>query len=325
MSLHVPQPPLDLIGLGMATLDILLRVESMPTWERPGPVEAAELDGGGPVGTACAAAARLGARVGFVGTVGSDELARRKTEYLHVYGVDTSRMVERTGPERQVVIVYIDAATGERTFSGLRGFGADPLAPEELDRDYLRRARYLHLDGFHHAAALAAARWVHEAGGRVCIDCGQTDARAIGDHTRELLALVDVLICGSGFGRAATGLEEPRAAGKALLALGPSIVVQTEGAEGSHTSARTGECFHTPAFPVEVVDTTGAGDVFHGAYLVGLLRGWDLPTVARFATAVAALECTRLGGRRGIPTFDETRAFLAARGLELPREGPPCR
>jgi len=100
-----------------------------------------------------------------------------------------------------------------------------------------------------------------------------------------------------------------------MMALGPQIVVQTEGRDGSYTlTAR--EHFHTPAFDVEVVDTTGAGDVFHGAYLVGLLRGWDLPMVAAFATAVAAIKCTQLGGRKGIPTSDQTIAFLKKRGYD---------
>jgi sugar/nucleoside kinase (ribokinase family) len=78
------------------------------------------------------------------------------------------------------------------------------------------------------------------------------------------------------------------------------------------------ECFHVPAFEVAVVDTTGAGDVFHGAYLAGLLQGWDLRQVTLFSTAVSAIKCTQLSGRRGIPCFEESMEFLRKRGL-----GPP--
>ena len=99
--------------------------------------------------------------------------------------------------------------------------------------------------------------------------------------------------------------------------MGPSIFVQTEGEEGSYTIT-SDECFHTPAFSVEVVDTTGAGDVFHGAYIVGLLHGWNLQQVAQFATAASAIECTNLGGRVGIPCFDEVISFLNERGILLP-------
>ena len=93
-------------------------------------------------------------------------------------------------------------------------------------------------------------------------------------------------------------------------------MVQTVGIDGSYT-VTADEQFHTPAFEVDVVDTTGAGDVFHGAYLAGLLRGWDLRRVAIFSSAVSAIKCTRLGGRAGIPRFDKVLAFLRERGIEI--------
>jgi len=100
-----------------------------------------------------------------------------------------------------------------------------------------------------------------------------------------------------------------------MLSLGPQIVVANRGRDGSYTIT-AGKCFHTPAFDVNVLDTTGAGDVFHGAYLVGLLRGWDLQMVTLFATAVSALKCTSLGGRKGIPTYAQTVAFLRLQGYD---------
>jgi sulfofructose kinase len=301
----------------MSTLDVLIRLGEMPTWERGARIEGFSLDGGGPVGTACVAASRLGARTGFVGIAGNDVVAELKLQSLRENGVDTSRVAIRDRPETQVVIVYVNEDTGERIFSRLRRFGDDPLTPAELDREYLTSAAWLHLDGSHTEAAIAAAQWMHEAGKQVAIDCGKTDATSISSHLRELLRHVDVLICGQGFGRALTGHTDPWTAGEAALAFGPDIVVQTEGVGGSY-SVSAEERFHTPAFEVEVLDTTGAGDVFHGAYLVGLLRGWPLETIAQFASAVAALKCTHLGGRRGIPSFEETAAFLEARGLGLP-------
>ena len=101
-----------------------------------------------------------------------------------------------------------------------------------------------------------------------------------------------------------------------MCAAGPKIVVQTEGKDGSYTFTAS-EHFHLPAFNVDVVDTTGAGDVFHGAYLVGLLHGWSVHRAGIFATAVAGIKCTSLGGRRGIPTYDRTIAFLKERGYIL--------
>jgi len=196
------------------------------------------------------------------------------------------------------------------------------LQVDELDQAYITSASYLHLEGMHSEAAQQAAKWMHAAGKKVSLDCAKSDGRSIWDKLRELVPLTDILICGSGFGRALTGHADLWRAGEAMLSLGPQIVVQTEGKDGSYTITAE-ERFHTPAFDVEVVDTTGAGDVFHGAYLAGLLRGWDLRMVAVFATAVSAIKCTGLGGQKPIPTFEQTLAFLEQRGYDSIH--PRCR
>jgi sulfofructose kinase len=300
---------LDIVGVGLATLDVLVRLAEMPTWQAPGCFEALALDGGGPVGTACVAAARLGARVGFVGTAGSDALAEMKLASFRQAGVDLSRLVIYPGPEHNLVLVYVNAANGERAFAAPCGRAIAPLSPAQLDPAYLAAARYLHLDGQYPEVGLAAARLRRAIGKPVSLDGSKTDGSALSPELRALVAEVDILICGSGFGHSLTGQADLWRAGKAMLDCGPSLVVQTEGEDGCYTFT-AGEQFHTPAYPVQVVDTTGAGDVFHGAYLVGLLHGWDLRLTARFASAAAALKCTCLGGRRGIPGFAETLAFM---------------
>ena len=151
---------------------------------------------------------------------------------------------------------------------------------------------------------------------------GSKTTGPVGDRHRELIPYVDVLITGEGYARGLTGIDDIWAAGEAVLQLGPRIFCETVGAAGSYTIAATdggrpAERFHTPAFEVNVVDTTGAGDVFHGAYIVGLLHGWDLRQVALFSTAVSAIKCTKLGGRAGIPNYQEVLAFLAERGIKL--------
>jgi len=305
----------QVIGLGIATLDVLLRLDRMPTWEQGGRLSAFRLEGGGPAATAMAAAARLGARTGFIGTAGNDEAARIKVRSLVKEGVDVSRLVVRNAPENQIVVVCVDEKTGERVFTPLREFGRDPLRVEELDREYITSADYLHLDVSHCEAALQAARWMRDAGKTVVYD-GSATRGPIGDGVRTLLEYVDVLICGSGFCPSLTGRSDRWEAGKAALDTGPRIVVQTEGEQGCYT-VTADERFHTPAFAVDVVDTTGAGDVFHGAYVVGLLHGWDLRKIAAFSAAVSALKCTRLGGRAGIPRYSEALDFLNRRGIRI--------
>jgi ribokinase len=156
---------------------------------------------------------------------------------------------------------------------------------------------------------------MHQAGKKVVMDA----AKAVGDVWKaidELVEDTDILVCGSGFVQALTGVADFWQAAEAVRRMGPQIVVQTEGEQGSNTATAT-EQFHTPAFKVDVVDTTGAGDVFHGAYLFGLVQGWDLVRIARFASATAAFKCMHLGGRAGTPRYNEVQEFLDKQGNHL--------
>lgn len=305
----------QIVGLGLATLDVLIRLKDMPTWEGWNRADGFCFDGGGLVGTAMVAASKLGARVGFVGTAGSDESAELKLKSFRECGVDLSRLVRREGPEDQVVIVYVNSETGERTFCGVGGQARQPIRPAELDRDYLIAADVLHVDGLmHHEAALLAAQWMKAAGKTVTMDGSKTDG-VVDERHRALIPYVDVLIAGEGYGRGLAGLDDVWAAGEKALELGPRVFIETRGERGCFGVTSEGR-FHIPAFPVEVVDTTGAGDVFHGAYIVGMLHGWTPSRCAQFSTAVSAIKCTQLGGRAGIPTFEQTMAFLRERGVE---------
>ncbi len=306
---------IKVVGLGMACLDIVLRMYDMPTWEHGTRLEAAAIDGGGPVATAVVAVQRLGTPAGFIGTCGSDRLGDIKMQTLIEQGLDVSQVARRPGPEDQTVLVSVHAETGERVFSGYKHWARTPLTPDEINRDYIVAADYLHLDGAHAEAALVAARWMHEAGKTVVLD-GSSTHEPVRPAMRALVEECDILIAGSGFGPALTGLSDLWEVGEAMLHMGPKVVVQTEGKDGAYTVTRD-ERFHTPSFDVEVLDTTGAGDVFHGAYIVGQLQGWNVRQTAQFATAVSALKLRKLGGRAGIPTFAETLEFLAARGIEL--------
>lgn len=307
-------PHVEVVGLGLAALDILVRTDLLPTWDCGVRLQTLGIDGGGPVATALVAAQRLGLQTGFIGTFGSDRMGRIKLDTLVEEGVDTSRSLIRQTVEDQAVLVCVHSLTGERMFSGISH--AQPLEVRELDRDYIISADILHLDGYHPEAAFQAAIWMREAGKKVMVD-GSATQGPVSEAMKALVGLADVLICGTGFGPALTGLQDLWQAGEAMLLMGPGVVVQTEGKDGSYTTMRN-ERIHTPAFEVEVVDTTGAGDVFHGAYLVGMIRGWDIRTILQFSTAVSAMKCTRLGGRQGIPSFGQVEIFLKNRGIQLP-------
>ena len=301
----------QVIGLGMTTLDILMRLRNMPTWEKGTRMSDFRFEGGGPVGTAMVAAAKLGARVGFVGTAGNDEAAELKLRSMGEVGIDLSHLGIRDAPEDQIVFVYVHAESGERLFAGVERWGDNALQPEELHRKYITSAEILHLEGFHQSAALQAAKWMQEAGKTVVLDGSKTTGR-VRDSMRELVRYVDVLISGSGFVQGLTDVVDRDKAMQIALDIGPSIVVQTEGDDGCYTVTRN-DHFHIPAYDCEVFDTTGAGDVFHGAYIVGMLHGWTLKQNALFATAVSAMKCGSLGGRAGIPTFEQVTEYLMSK------------
>jgi sulfofructose kinase len=317
----------DVIGLGFCVYDILAIAPGMPQFDDLEAGHAADLvwDGGGPVGTALAALGRLGARTGYVGLLGDDPQGRWLRELFKQEGVDVARLRLESGVGTNVCLIVVEEGTGRRAFLCHQRVGAQDLVLDEADRATIQAARVLHLDGQFMPAAIQAARWMREAGGRVCYD---------GNHPRpgleELLPLVNWLVVAESFPVRYSGLDNPEAAVASLMELGPEVVVVTLGEQGCRVwwhgqrSAAAGavpdpEGFSKasgsmtiPAFPVEVVDTTGAGDAFHGGFIYGMLQGWDLHRVAEFANAVASLNCQTLGGRRGLPSLAQVEEFLAA-------------
>lgn len=306
------------VCLGLAAVDIVIVVDELPTWEGGGRARDFRVVGGGPAATAAVAATKLGVHAGLIGTHGDDQQGIAKREELANAGVELSQMQQITGPEDQLIIVYVHQSSGERLFvpvSRSPAFAAARLDPARIDETYLRRVRYLLIDGHHHEAALYAARIVRDSGGEVVLDAGTVRAPASGgarisDDRRLLVSHCDYLISGGGFCSALTGISDRAEAVCAAREFGPRVVIETAGELGS-CAASGQESFHTPAHQVQTVDTTGAGDVFHGASLAALANGWPLRRVVSFATAAAAISCTRLGGRAGCPTMEEVESFLA--------------
>lgn len=301
----------SLIGLGMSTLDVLVSSEALPRWEGCGPLDHLSLDGGGMAANTLVAFSKLGGRASFVGVCGNDTLADLKVELLAKAGVDISAMVRLTEEEPAVTLVFVQSASGERTFASTGRMRKRPLAVEELERAAITSADGLFLDGFHSRAAIAAAGWMREAGKPVFLDAGRPE-NASDPGVRSLIALSTVLFGGAGFGAAYSGEEDLLDAGKFILTQGPVIYVETLGEKGSWIIS--GESvIRKPAFTVRPVDTTGAGDVFHGAFLLAWMEGKSLQEAGRFASAAAAIKCTRRGAQAGCPTIEEVRRFLTER------------
>jgi sulfofructose kinase len=299
---------LDVVGVGLAALDTFRVVERYPAPDTKCRTVDALVTGGGPVATALVTVSRLGGRCAFLGCLGDDPAGRAVTGGLAREGVDVSGVRHRPECTTPQPVIVVERSTGRRTvFEWHEGCG--PIRPEDLDGGILSRARSLLCDARNPEAERAAAERVRAGGGLVMIDCG---------HPRpgleELARVADVLIVSHSFlearwGPGATlerGLEE-------LASWGPAVVGFTLGEAGSAVRWR-GEVLRTSAFPLEVVDTTGAGDVFHGAFLWGMLRGWAPGMVMRFASAAAALSCRALGGRGAIPTEEEATRLAGDSG-----------
>jgi sulfofructose kinase len=303
----------DILGLGFATLDTIGLVPRLPRLDDVVLLDDLTRQGGGPVAQALVTGARLGLSVGFVGRVGDDDVGQEIRTGLAREGVDIRHVQIAAAATSPQSMILVDQPTGKRSICAFRGTAGDLVLDEETV-GYLCSGRILHIDGHSPEAAATVARAAASRGVRVCLDAG---AGASIDHLLPLVKLSHVVIAAELFAMSISPDGTLSSGAARMLAMGAEIVVVTRGEQGSYTVTENAE-FSTAAFPVSVVDTTGAGDVFHGAYLYGLLQGWDLVSTAEFAGATAALKCTQLGGRAAIPRLPAVLSFLAARGRRLP-------
>lgn len=301
----------DVVGMGDAAMDVLAVVERLPALDEK--IHALEMDrqGGGPVATALTVVARMGFRAAFAGQVGDDFAGQFIIDEFKREGIDLRGEVVHPRTESQISLILVDRPTAKRTVVSGRGKLAEALC-DRLRHEMSRKGKILHVDGYDMDAAICFADECKMAGGIVVYDAG-----SVKEGSPELLARTDVAVVSRAFADKMFGHQDWEAACRALTEMGPSYAGVTLGGEGA-VGLDGEDFFEVPAFKVEpLVDTTGAGDVFHGALDVGILNGWDFKTCMTFASAVAAMKCRRLGGRAGIPTFEEATAFLNERGQDF--------
>ena len=301
----------DVVGLGCSCLDFIGVVPHIPGLDEEIEMLVSTQQGGGEVATALVTLAKLGASATYVGKIGDDPVGYFIKHEFDQYGVDTGHMIVEPGVTSLASMVMVDRATGKRTIVGGNPTVSD-LQPNEVQPGVIEDARYLHLDGTFRQAVLEAARRARSAGVTVVLDA---DVLSYDADVHRLIELTDILIPSKGFAQRFTGTDDPEQAIAIMRSYGPSVVALTLGEQGSVCHAG-GRLFRTPAFTVDVVDTTGAGDVFHGAFIFGMVQDWPFEKAATFASAVAAMKCRKLGGRLGIPTLQEAIAFLKDRNAE---------
>ncbi len=296
-----------IICVGHAALDYVYRIESFP----PEPTKVRSLEhlesGGGMAANAAATIARLGGRVELWSRTGADSAGQRIHAFLEADGVDTRFVRTYEGARSSTSAVIVDK-DGERLIIG------------ERDHAMSMDASWLPLERIAGAAAvLSDFRWVEatrdafrEARARGVPTLLDADLGG-GGLLAEFLCLADYAIfSGPALDDFAPEIDQP-AQLLSVLATGVRHAGVTRGADGYVWLSQGGTSGHQPGFPVEIVDTTGAGDAFHGAFAWALANDRLAPECARIAAAVAALKCRKLGARPGLPTRAELDEFLAAR------------
>ena len=298
-------PRFDVVGLGLNAMDYITVLGQFPEPQTKVPIQEVRLEPGGQVATALATCCRLGLSASYIGSVGTDHLGTMQMESLHREGIDTSLVRVVEGATTQMAFALVEEGIGERTILWHRD--SKLIFPTSaLTRNMVTSGAILHLDGRDSAAALQAAQWAREASIPIVIDIDQ-----LYDHTtHELLALVDYMIVAEAFARDFSGRDDEEFAVKELASRFPRALVGiTLGGRGS-IFLEGDQILRSTAFEVPVRDTTGAGDVFHGAFIYGVLKDWSLKETVRFANATAAMKCRELGARAGIPRLTEVETFM---------------
>ncbi len=294
----------DVVGVGLNATDTLILLSHFPAYAGKVAFDAEMLSPGGQVASAMVTCAAMGLRTKYIGTVGDDERGRIQMQSLSGTGVDISDVEIRENTPNQTAYILIDKTTGERTVLWSRPDGLT-LAPESITPEKILCAELLHIDGHDTPAVARAAEIAKQNGMPVTVDVD-----TIYHGFDQVLPNVTHLVTSSEFPSQWTNERDPF---KALQRIQDEfkmpVAAMTLGAHGS--LARTGGRFYySPAFVVNCLDTTGAGDIFHGAFCYGVLKGLSIQDTLELSNAMAALNCMEIGARGGISTLEQARELM---------------
>jgi sulfofructose kinase len=295
----------DVVGIGLNATDTVICVREFPALGGKEKLLSSTMQAGGQVATALVTCQRLGLRTRYVGKVGDDYPGRFQLASLKREGVDVRYTRTAHHTPNQIGVIIVDHKTGERTVFWDR----DPnlsVTPEELSPRAICAARLLHLDGCDVEACCEAARWAKASGIPVVADLD-----TVYKKVEKLFPLIDYLIASANFLPALTGDDDPF---RVLEYMSREFHIPAAGMTLGRDGALVyihGRYHYSPGFVVETVDTTGAGDVFHGAFVYGLLAAWDIDRILNFSNAMGGLNCTKLGARGGISTRAAAEKLMA--------------
>ncbi len=297
-------PAFDIVGVGLNATDTMIVIPAAPEWGGKVPFSREFYSVGGQVATAMVTCARLGMRTKYIGAVGDDLRGKIQMKSLRESGIDIEHVRQREKCANQSAYIVIDQSTGERTVFWHHARCLE-LSPEEIAPDQIRSARMLHLDGHDIHAAQHAAAIANAAGIPVSMDLDTAYP-----NIETVLPLVDYLVTSTEFPTAFTGIGDLFGALSSLQRrFTIRVVAATLGKWG--VLAYTDGGFHySPGYVVNCLDTTGAGDVFHGAFCYSVIERMPIREALRFSNAMAAFNCTAFGARGAIASLAEARQVM---------------
>jgi sulfofructose kinase len=301
-----PDRAFDVVGFGLNAVDHLVIVPRFPAFNTKVPMTNHHQLAGGQVSSAMVGARRLGLSASYVGKVGDDLEGRVLIDSLCAEGVECEGIMVAPNSRTQSGVIILEQFSGERTILWHHDAGTR-IAPEELKREQITRAKVLHIDGYDTSAAIRASQWARAAAMPVTMDLDTAYKGLDG-----LLPLVDCLIMSQGLANELAEVMDEREALKILHErYGCYLVAMTQGARGSLAYVE-GRFIASPAFrPPVLKDTTGAGDAFRAGFVYGLVKGFSIEETLRAANAVASLNCREIGARAGLPSEAELQQLLS--------------
>ena len=300
-----------IVGIGANVFDTLYNIPTYPKEDTKMRATASKTAGGGPVATGLVAASKLGEDVAYIGVLSDDNGGKFLKSDFEKYGVDTSLIETKSGYRSFASVLWLCADTATRTCVFDKG-DLPPLELNDKQIEAIKSAKILMIDGNEMNAAVSAAKIAKENGVKVLYDCG-----GLYEGVENLLALTDIMIPSEEFSLGVTGCDTAEEAAKKLFeTYNPEIIVITQGKKGGIIYDGN-EIISYPIYPAVVVDSNGSGDVFHGAFAAGVVKGFDYLKCCHFSSAVSGLKCTGVGARESVPDFETTKKYLMENGYEL--------
>lgn len=300
-----------IVGIGANVFDTLYNIPTYPKEDTKMRATASKTAGGGHVATGLVAAKKLGVDAAYIGVLSDDNGGKFLKEDFEKYGVETKYIDVKSGYRSFASVLWLCADTATRTCVFDKG-DLPPLVLGDAQKQAIKDAVLLMVDGNEMEAAVEGAKIARENGVKVLYDCG-----GLYDGVERLLALTDIMIPSEEFSLGHTGCDTAEEAAKKLYeTYNPEVVVITQGKKGGIIyDGRDITAY--PIYPAVVVDSNGSGDVFHGAFAAATVNGFDYLKCCHFSSAVSGLKCTGVGARESVPDFETTKNYLKENGYEL--------